>query len=228
MDGKNVFDFVDPDILAKLEKLEQEEEENKNQMEYDEEGEDDEESSELSEDLLDAHEEVMENKKVIRQKHKMVVGSQLPRKVRDLTATEKFMEKIRTDKQEGLNELKMLSQKKRRETKDRLKKSLLNDSMNISQSEEEDDDIDEDMMDVEGEVVKKFKKKKLSPEDIEAMKKKEKIEKQKQLTVERMKRKIQKGWSREVRVNEADRQIQSKMPKHLNSGHRGIGKTDRR
>jgi nucleolar GTP-binding protein len=228
MDGKNVFDFVDPEILARLERLEQEEEEYRNKMEFEEQPDDeDDESSDLSEDLLEAHEEVMENKKIIRQKHKMVVGSQLPRKVRDLTATEKFMEKIRTDKQEGLSELKMLSQKKRRETKERLKKSLLNDSMNVSQSEDEEE-LDEDMMDVEGEIVKKFKKKKLSPEDIEEMKKREKLDKQKQLTVERMKRKIQKGWSRESRVNDADRQIASKMPRHLNSGKRGIGKTDRR
>jgi nucleolar GTP-binding protein len=223
MDGKNVFDFVDPDILAKLEKLEHEEDEIRQKMAENHEM-DEEESDELSEDLIEAHEEVMENKKAIRQKHQLVTGSQLPRKVRDLTATEKFMETIRTDKQEALSNLKMLSQKKRRETKERLKKSLLNESMQQSDQEDEDD-----MMDLEdSQPVKKFKKMKLSPEDLEELKKKEKIEHQKQLTVERMKRKIQKSWNRESRVDEADRKIASKLPKHLNSGKRGVGKTERR
>ncbi len=224
MDGKNVFDFVDPDILEKLERLEQEEDQVRDKMM--EEDDLDEDSEDLSEDLIEAHEEVMENKKAIREKHKLVTGSQLPRKVRDLTATEKFMEKIRTDKQEALSNLKMLSQKKRRETKDRLKKSLLNESMKMSDEEE---DFEDEMMDVDDDQpVKKFKKAKLSPEDILEMKKKEKIEHQKHLTVERLKRKIQKNWSRDSRVDAADRQIASKMPKHLNSGKRGIGKTDRR
>jgi nucleolar GTP-binding protein len=111
MDGKNVFDYVDPDILQKLERLEQEEEEIRNQMES-EPLDSDEESSELSSDLLEAHEDLVENKKTIRRKHQLVVGNQLPRKVRDLTASEKFMEHIRTDKQEGLAVLKSLSQKK--------------------------------------------------------------------------------------------------------------------
>jgi len=61
MDGKNVFDFVDPDIMEKLEKLEEEEEAIRNQIDVDQENDN---LSELSEDLLQAHEEVMENKKI--------------------------------------------------------------------------------------------------------------------------------------------------------------------
>jgi len=115
MDGKNVFDYVDADILEKLEKLEEAEEEIRNKMQL--EDVEDNESSDLSEDLIEAHEEVMKNKKLIREKHQVVVGSQLPRRVRDLTETEKFMDKIRTDKQEGSNELKLLAQKKKKNTK---------------------------------------------------------------------------------------------------------------
>jgi len=54
----------------------------------------------------------------------MVTGSQLPRRVRDLTETEKFMDKIRTDKQEGNNEMKLMSHKKRIKEKERLKKKI--------------------------------------------------------------------------------------------------------
>jgi nucleolar GTP-binding protein len=227
MDGKNVFDYVDPEILQKLEKLEQEEEEIRNKMES-EPLESDDESSELSEDLLEAHEELVDNKKTIRRKHQLVVGNQLPRKVRDLTASEKFMEQIRTDKQEGLTELKTLSQKMRRETKERLKRNLINEAKGME--EEEDEEENDDMMDVEMEDVDlvKHKKKKRLEDKSEEAKLKEKIERQKQLVVERMKRKIQKKWNNESRVNEADRQIGSALPKHLNTGKRGIGKTQRR
>jgi len=68
MDGKNVFDFVDPDILRKLERIEKEEDEIRNKMdvESDDEGRDS--SSDLSEDMIEAHEEVMENKRKIKKK----------------------------------------------------------------------------------------------------------------------------------------------------------------
>lgn len=225
MDGKNVFDYVDPEILQKLERLEDEEEEVRNKMETQEELNSDEESSELSEDLLEAHEELVENKKAIRKKHQMVVGNQLPRKVRDLTASEKFMEQIRTDKQEGLAELKSLSQKKRRETKDRLKKNLINETKAMDEEDEDDDMMDIEM---EEEGVVKPKKKKRMEDNSEEAKLKERLERQKQQVVERMKRKIQKKWNSDCRVNEADRQIGNPLPRHLNSGHRGIGKTQRR
>jgi nucleolar GTP-binding protein len=207
MDGKNIFDFIDPDIMEKIEQLEREEDEIQNRMVDDDDQE--EASEELSEDLLEAHEEVMENKKLIRKKHKSVVGSQLPRKVRDLTQTERLMDKIRTDKQEGLKELRALSGQRRRDRKEKLKVYLQKNKKDL----EEEAASDDDMMDVD-EVNKK------------ALKKKD--EEHKKAVVERMKRKIQKKWRRVSRVNDADRQIPSKLPKHLNTGKRGIGKTDRR
>jgi len=63
--------------------------------------EDDEESSDnegIDDELRNLHTEVMENKQRIRIRHESVVSSQLPRRVRDLTETEKFMEKLRVDK----------------------------------------------------------------------------------------------------------------------------------
>jgi len=169
----------------------------------------------------------MENKATIRKKHQLVVGSQLPRKVRDLTATEKFMEKIRTDKSEGSQSMKLLSQKKRRDEKDRLKKSLLNDAKQENSEDEDYDGMDVDEVGMNDDSHnKKMKKRKLTPEEIAAAAKKERIENHKQVVVERMKRKIQKKWSRKAVVNEADRHIGSKLPKHLNTGKRSNGKTD--
>jgi len=73
------------------------------------------------------------------------------------------MSDLRTDKAEGLNELRLLSKKKRRSEKDRLKRNLLNESnMNNASDEEDDEDINLGM-DVEGENpqhVKRVKKSK--------------------------------------------------------------------
>jgi len=54
----------------------------------------------------------------------------------------------------------------------------------------------------------------------------EKIESQKLQNVERLKRKIQKQFRKHALINEADRGIPSKLPRHLNSGKRGIGSND--
>ena len=40
--------------------------------------------------------------------------------------------------------------------------------------------------------------------------------------------KAQRKANKRAKIGEADRQIITKMPKHLFSGKRGIGKTDRR
>jgi nucleolar GTP-binding protein len=205
MDGKNVFDYVDPDILEKLQRLEEEEDEIKNRMD-EEVQDDDEESSDLDDELIDAHKEVMENKKTIRRKHKLVTGSTIPRRVRDLTQTEKFMEKIRTDKQETLNDLKVMSMTRRKDRKDKVKQMLLKEKEKL----EEENKVD--MMDIDDEKAV-FKRK---------------DEAHKKTLVDRMKRKIQKKWSRVARIDAGDRTIGSKLPRHLNSGKRGIGKTDRR
>jgi len=160
----------------------------------------------------------------------LVTGSQLPRKVRDLTATERFMDNLRTDKQEGSKELRLLSQKKRRGEKERVRRNLLNETTIAEEDEDDMDDAENALMDIDDgtQVAKKFKKAKLTPEQLAELARKEKIETHKQVVVQRMKNKIQKKWNRSARVNDADRQIGSKLPKHLNTGKRGIGKTDRR
>jgi nucleolar GTP-binding protein len=223
MDGKNVFDFVDPDIQEKLERLE-EEEDGLREMDNGENYSDGDESSELSEDLIEAHDEMLENKKAITKKHKMVKASQLPRKVRDLTITERFMNDLRTDKQEQVKGLKLLSQKQNRDRKDKLKKSLLAER----KFEEEDENIEEfdNDMDVDDDEAREAKKRRI--EGIAEKKQKEKQAKHQKEQLIRMQTKITKKMNRGARVNEADRQIPSKLPRHLNSGKRSNGKTDRR
>ena len=222
MDGKNVFDFIDKDILAKVEKLEKEEEENyENNNNLNE----DSDTSSLSEDLIEAHEKVMKNQKLIRERHELVKKNKVPKRLIGDTATEKFMDLVRPDLKEKGKEIRLLALKKGREKKDKLRKKLKNDAEidNINNNIDIDnDDMNDNDMDIEDDGKKINKKRKVNHDE----EKKIKIEEQKKKTLARMQKKIQKNWSRKARVNEADRHIGDKRPKFYNSGKRGIGKTD--
>ena len=222
MDGKNVFDFIDKDILAKVEKLEKEEEENyENNNNLNE----DSDTSSLSEDLIEAHEKVMKNQKLIRERHELVKKNKVPKRLIGDTATEKFMDLVRPDLKEKGKEIRLLALKKGREKKDKLRKKLKNDAEidNINNNIDIDnDDMNDNDMDIEDDGKKINKKRKVNHDE----EKKIKIEEQKKKTLARMQKKIQKNWSRKARVNEAHRHIGDKRPKFYNSGKRGIGKTD--
>jgi nucleolar GTP-binding protein len=236
MDGKNIFDFVDPDIKEKLERLEAEEEEILNNMEHnrmdlEQDDDDDSDNSDvISEDLIELHKEVMDNKKVIRQRHELVVRNQLPRRVRDLTETEKMMVDIRKDKAVEVETAKTLGtvKKRERETKKRTMELIRQEEeskkMANKEVSEDEDEMDMDIDEANEEQMSKIQKSKLRK--IEKMK--QKNEDHNKVITERMKRKIQKGFNRKAIVNEADRSIPCKLPKHLNTGVRGIGKNDRR
>lgn len=226
MDGKNVFDFVDKDIKQKLEKLIKEEEalelkakETGNYMEVEDEDNDDIDDlrdSDLDEELLVEHDKMMENQKKIRVMHKSVKASQLPRKIRDMTLTEEFMNNLRYDKKEDVNKLREISTSRRNEEKEKTKRSLLRQTrLKAEDFSDSDDDVDMDM------------------DDEKRMKRDEKIKKQKEEIMkkevaQRMMDKIQKKFNREGIINETDRRVGTKLPIHLNTGKRGIGKTDRR
>ena len=74
MDGKNIFDFIDPEIEKRLEQLE-EDEENFLEKLYqakgneEEKDEDDDDDLSLDDDLVEAHDKMMTNKKKIRKSH---------------------------------------------------------------------------------------------------------------------------------------------------------------
>lgn len=226
MDGKNVFDFVDKDIKQKLEKLIKEEEaleqkakETGNYMEVEDEDNDDIDDlrdSDLDEELLVEHDKMMENQKKIRIMHKSVKASQLPRKIRDMTLTEEFMNNLRYDKKEDVNKLREISTSRRNEEKEKTKRSLLRQTrLKAEDFSDSDDDVDMDM----NEEMKKKKDEKIKRQKDEIMKKE---------VAQRMMDKIQKKFNREGIINETDRRVGSKLPIHLNTGKRGIGKTDRR
>ena len=221
MDGKNVFDFVDKDILKKVEALEKEEEEILQKgdkgmlMDNDEDMNDGEESSELSEDLIEAHDKLMQDLKTIKERHKLVKRSKLPSRLIGESATDKFMAEVRPDLKEKAEKVKLLSQKMRREQKDKVRNNLKKDA-----GIEEEDMENSDEMDIEEENKKIVKKKKISEKESE------KIKHEKNKIVQRLQKKIQKKFDKNLQINETDRRIDSKKQKFFNTGKRGIGKTD--
>ena len=224
MDGKNVFDFVDKDILKKVEALEKEEEEiaQRGDLGLDEDEDnnnmdDGEESSELSEDLIEAHEKLMKNVKTIKERHKLVKRSKLPSRLVGESATDKFMSEVRPDLKEKAEKIKLISHKLRRDQKEKMRSNLKKDAG----IDEEDDKIsDSDEMDIEEENQKTVKKKKISE------KKSEKVIHEKNKIVQRLQKKIQKKFDKNLQINETDRRIDSKKQKFFNTGKRGLGKTD--
>ena len=222
MDGKNVFDFVDKDILKKVEALEKEEEEIAQRgdmgLDDDENNMDDgEESSELSEDLIEAHEKLMKNVKTIKERHKLVKRSKLPSRLVGESATDKFMNEARPDLKEKAEKIKLISHKMRRDQKEKMRSNLKKDAG----IDEEDDKIsDSDEMDIEEENQKTVKKKKISEKESA------KVVHEKNKIVQRLQKKIQKKFDKNLQINETDRRIDSKKPKFFNTGKRGLGKTD--
>ena len=215
MDGKNVYDFVDKDILKKVEALENETENNNNGLELDDDEMDDE-SSELSDDLIEAHEQVMKNQKIISEKHKLVKKSKVPSRLAGNTATDKFMEEVRPDLKEKAEKVKLLSHKLRREQKEKLRNSLKKDAG----VDEEDEKVDEENMDIDEDNEIPTKKKKISENSSE------KVKQEKNRIVQRLQKKIQKKFDKNLQIDESDRHIDTKTPKFFNTGKRGLGKTD--
>ena len=222
MDGKNVFDFVDKDILKKVEALEREEEEILQKgdkglnVDNDEDMNDGDESSELSEDLIEAHDKLMQDLKTIKERHKLVKRSKLPSRLIGESATDKFMAEVRPDLKQKAEKIKLLSQKMRRDQKDKVRNNLKKDAG----IDEEENIEDSDDMDIEEEDKKIVKKKKISEKESA------KIKHEKNKIVQRLQKKIQKKFDKNLQINETDRRIDSKKQKFFNTGKRGIGKTD--
>ena len=220
MDGKNVFDFVDKDILKKVQELEKEEEEILNRedkglgLDNDENMDDGEESSELSEDLIEAHDKLMQDLKTIKERHKLVKRSKLPSRLVGESATDKFMAEVRPDLKAKAEKIKLLSHKMRRDQKDKVRNNLKKDA-GIGDMDEISDE-----MDIEEEEQKVVKKKKISEKESA------KVTHEKNKIVQRLQKKIQKKFDKNLQINETDRRIDSKKQKFFNTGKRGIGKTD--
>ena len=186
MDGKNIADFVDADILEKLAMLEQEEDEMfaNAGFEFEE---------EADPQLVQAGNEVKSKMALLR------LGHKLNKKAGKISANQRNRTvKVREKLQ------------KRSEIKNGKK------------------NMDESAMEVEGNERERTRSKSKAREMTRSRSKGVKSFTPVSSAIMRMTKKIQKQWRGIGQETEADRRFPNMMPKHLFSGKRTIGKTDRR
>ncbi|KAL6301282.1 GTP binding protein 4 [Sparassis latifolia] len=228
LDGKNIADFIDPDILEKLEALEREEEKLEAEGFY-----------ESEEDMFDSDDEREAAEAKVSRKHKLVSQhskkamknqAKLPRTagLRTLSELTTGMTKAGLDPSRIQARAEMLAKaagvKRKR------------------QREEEDAEMDVDMegdegdwMDVDGEEPPSNKRAKAnsgvvvskraprSNRQLAGMR--DEAQASKAIKLRNL---GQRERNMHAKAGESDRAIKVKMPKHLFSGKRKMGKTDRR
>lgn len=202
-EGHNVADFVDPDIMKKLDELEKEEELREKAGYYD--NEDSEEDDNMK--------EIRKTAKIIREKRKLITlesrekktveKPRLPRTAKKLSVKrmEKEMEDLGVEIQDK-DETHYARLRSRSASRKALKRKR-EPSVSLSRSRARSaSKPPRDQSGVRDEVMGKKAKK--------------------------IARKAQKPMNMEARKGEADRRVLDMKPKHLFSGKRKMGKTDRR
>ena len=214
LNGKNVADFIDPDIEAKLDALEKEEEKLINEGFYES---DDAMLDEDEDAIRDAAQKLKEKRDIIIAEHRAKKGKNRPVLTKKTLATrasrlDDFEQQLASKGHNirDLSELRARSQvvadrKRRRSESHAMDIDDASTLRNRSQSVVRVDHSAKRDRSVMGLRNVKQKAQAVS-----------------------MRNKVQKKPNLFAKRGEADREIQTKMPKHLFSGKRGMGKTDRR
>ncbi|PHH59231.1 hypothetical protein CDD81_3549 [Ophiocordyceps australis] len=214
-DGKNVFDFVDPDINVKLLALEQEEEKLEQEGFYhSEEMDEDEEEA----DVLHKAELIREKQNLIRNEARMKKRLKnqaiIPRKAlkKSFSELEDAMDQLGVD----TTNLAKTAQPKTRSRGRSLSRSRLGTS-------------DLDAMDVDDESRGRNDRMRSRSRAPTSNRRTDGVQDEAMRTkAERLAKLNQKKMNRMARQGEADRHTPASLPKHLFSGKRGMGKTSRR
>lgn len=237
-DGKNVADFIDPDILDKLEELEAEEERLEKAGFYDSESEDD--SDE--EAIRTAASTIRDKKAMIRlknmDKHKLQNRPMIPRPAQTRTLTD-MTEKLKAAGYDPstLEERAMLLAK----AKGMLGQKRGAGEMELDGEEDGEDawgseGEEDESMEVEGGEGAATKKRRTSTSIVSKGKRTPGTDRQvaglkdaeQAAKAVRLRELAQREPNRMAKASESDRMIRTKMPKHLFSGKRKGGKTNRR
>ncbi|ORY63144.1 nucleolar GTP-binding protein [Pseudomassariella vexata] len=214
-DGKNVYDFIDPDIEAKLQALEEEEERLEAEGYYDS----DEELEDAEEDdILQKAELIKEKQALIRNEGKMRKSLKnravIPRKAlkKPFSDLEEHLDVLGVDTEEiGLRE-RARSQSRGR-------------SLARSRQGTEDPNA----MDVDATPRDRMRSKSRARSQPATNRLEDGVaDEAVRSKVERASKVAQRKMNRMARQGEADRHIGTAMPKHLFSGKRTVGKTSRR
>ncbi|TFK53750.1 P-loop containing nucleoside triphosphate hydrolase protein [Heliocybe sulcata] len=228
MDGKNVADFIDPDIADKLEALEREEEKLQAEGFYDNDQDimdsEDEREAEEAKVALDAKLRSQHTKKSM--KH----SARLPRTagLRTLSELTTELTKAGLDPSRIQERAEMLAK-----VRSEQRKRKRDDEMDVDMDGEE---AEGDWMDVDGEdspnkrvkansgaAVTKGKREPRSNRQLAGMRDEAQASK-----AVKLRNLGQRERNMQARAGESDRHIRVKLPKHLFSGKRKMGKTDRR
>jgi len=200
--GHNIADFIDPDILKKLEELEREEEERINAGFYD--NEDDSEEDDETKEVRGLAAQIRERKAIMKVEQRMNQTNK-PKLPRNPRKRERSVSGLRTQMrglgvdmssdEEGLHYDEAVAEKR--------------DSRPLKRMRE----------DSEGRVrsSSRMPRDKSGVRDVKMQKK-----------VRFMGKKAQTSMNRNARKGEADRKILNVKPKHLFAGKRKLGKTQRR
>ncbi|EGS21125.1 nucleolar GTP-binding protein 1-like protein [Thermochaetoides thermophila DSM 1495] len=220
-DGKNVYDYIDPDIDAKLQALEEEEERLEKEGFYDE---DDDLPDEEEEEILQKAEYIREQHALIRNEAKMRKSLKnraiIPRKAvkKPLSQLEDHLDQLGVDTEAiGLRARAQTAQSSRG-------RSLVRSRGTTA---------DPDAMDIDDGAASAKERLARSRSRARSVAATNRLQDGVQGTTlrskaERQAKLAQRKMNRMARQGEADRHIHASMPKHLFSGKRTIGKTDRR
>ncbi|KAJ9131559.1 Nucleolar GTP-binding protein 1 [Pleurostoma richardsiae] len=216
-DGKNVYDYIDPDIDAKLSALEEEEERLEAEGYYDSDEElDDEEEADI---LLKAS-QIREKQALIRNEAKMRKSLKnraiIPRKAqkKSLSELEDHLDTMGFDATE-------IAARGRTQSRAR--------GRSLTRSRLGTEDGGDDGMDIDSTPRERLRSKSRARSQPATDRRVDGVQDEAARTkAERQAKLGQRKMNRMARQGEADRHTTSSMPKHLFAGKRGIGKTSRR
>lgn len=231
MDGKNIADFVDPDILERLEALEREEEKLEAEGFYD--GEEDMFDSDDEREAAEA--KISLQKKIVSQHSKKAMKNraQLPRTagLRTLTELTTGLTKAGLDPSRIQERAEIIAKAQG------AKRKRANDEEDAEMDVDDGGDgAEEDWMDVDGEGAPQKRAKVNSGKAVVKNPKVPRTDRQlagmrddtQAARAVKLRNLGQRERNYHAKAGEADRAIKTKMPKHMFAGKRKMGKTDRR
>nr|CAG4646106.1 EOG090X02QX [Macrothrix elegans] len=200
--GKNVADFIDPEIMAKLEELEREEELRIESGVYDQS------EDEMEEEEKEIHRlanKIREKKKIVSIESRIGRGGNKPIVPRVSRKRERSVSRLRNEFEElGVD----MSNKQGAHFARSGSRSVSRPALKKARA------------DSEGRVRSSSR---VTPRDQSGIRSEEL-----KIKAKKMVKKSQNKMNQFGKAGEADRHIPTKMPKHLFAGKRGVGKTDRR
>ncbi|KAI9902657.1 hypothetical protein N3K66_002009 [Trichothecium roseum] len=212
-DGKNVYDFVDPDIEAKLAALEEEEERLEQEGFYES---DDDIDDEEAADILAKAEQIEEQVALIRN------DARMKKRLKNQAIIPRKMQKKK------LSELDDALDRRGIDTTDIIERARSESRPARGRSRSRAATEDPDAMDVDNPSRAKSRARSMSRAPMTNRREDGVQDEATRVKAERIAKLNQKKMNRMARQGEADRHTTASLEKHLYSGKRGMGKTQRR